>query len=167
MQRLAKLGVIVSIQLAGYAGDYEAAVKTLGAEQADRQTPVRELLDHGIVVVMGSDYSGPTPETRTPNNPFTRLYYYTSRRTQSGRLLGAHEKITRAEALRIATYNNAYATWAEKERGSIESGKLADFVILSADVLSVPEDQILRLSPLATYVGGRQVYSAPDALNRF
>jgi predicted amidohydrolase YtcJ len=167
MTRLAKLGVIVSVQMAGYAGEYDAAVKTLGTEQAERQTPMRELLDHGLVVVMGSDYSGPTPETRTPNNPFMRLYYYVSRRTQSGRVIGPQQKISRAEALRIATYNHAYATWAEKDRGSIEPGKLADFVILSGDLLTVAEDQIPQLHPLATYVGGRKVYSAPDAPNTF
>jgi predicted amidohydrolase YtcJ len=162
MERLAKLNVIVSTNMAGYAGNYDAAVRALGREQAERQTPVKEMLDHHLVVVNGSDYGGPSPETTTSNNPFLPLYYYVSRKTRDGRVLGAHEKITREEALRIATYNNAFATWEEKVKGSIEPGKLADFLVLSGDFMTIPEDEILKLHPMATYVGGRKVYSAPE-----
>jgi len=160
MDRLAKLGVIVSTNMAGYAGNYEASVRALGQEQTERQTPVREMLDHHLVVVNGSDYNGPNPDTVSPNNPFIPLYYYVSRKSRDGRVLGPQEKISRQEALRIATNNNAFATWEETVKGSIEPGKLADFVVLSADFMTVPEDEILKLHPLATYVGGRQVYSA-------
>ena len=90
-----------------------------------------------------------------------------SRKNRSGRVIGPQEKISREEALRIATNNNAYATWDEKVKGSIEPGKLADFVILSADFMTIPEEQILQLHPMATYVGGRRVFSAPDAKARF
>ena len=82
-------------------------------------------------------------------------------------MLGPHQKISREEALRIATMNNAYITWEEHLKGSIESGKLADFVVLSADFMTIPEDQILQLRPMATYVGGRKVFSAPDAKGTF
>jgi predicted amidohydrolase YtcJ len=167
MDRLAKLGVIVSTNMAGYATNYDAAVRTLGREQAQRQTPVREMLDHHLVVVIGSDYSGPNPDTATSNNPFVPLYYYISRKTRDGRVLGPQEKISREEALRIATNNNAFATWEEKVKGSIEPGKLADFVVLSGDFMTIPEDEILKLRPMATYVGGRKVYSAPDANGAF
>ncbi len=167
MERLAKLGVIVSTNMAGYASNYEAAVRTLGQEQAERQTPVREMLDHHLVVVIGSDYTGPNPETTTSNNPFIPLYYYVSRKTRDGRVLGPQEKISRQEALRIATNNNAFTTWEEKVKGSIEPGKLADFVILSGDFMTIPEDEILKLHPLATYVGGKKVYSAPDVKGAF
>src|SRR5262245_9541303 len=167
MERLAKLGVIVSTNMAGYAGNYDAAVRALGQEQAERQTPVREMLDHHLVVVIGSDYAGPNPETATSNNPFVPLYYYVSRKTRDGRVLGPHEKISREEALRVATYNNAFATWEEKVKGSIEPGKLADFLVLSGDFMTIPEDEILKLHPLATYVGGRKVYTAPEANGAF
>ncbi|MDP8988684.1 MAG: amidohydrolase [Acidobacteriota bacterium] len=169
MDRLAKLGVIVSVttNYSGYPGNYEMAVQTLGREQAERQTPVREMLDHHLVVVIGSDYTGSTPDSLTPNNPFIPLYYYVSRKTRDGRVLGPQEKITRQEALRIATNNNAFATWEEQVKGSIEPGKLADFVILSGDFMTVPEEEILKLHPWATYVGGRKVYSASDAKGGF
>jgi predicted amidohydrolase YtcJ len=143
MDRLAKLGVIVSTNMAGYAGNYDAAVRALGQEQAQRQTPVREMLDHHLVVVIGSDYAGPNPDTATSNNPFVPLYYYVSRKTRDGRVLGPHEKISREEALRIATYNNAFATWEEKVKGSIEPGKLADFLVLSGERSMPAWDDVL------------------------
>ena len=90
-----------------------------------------------------------------------------SRKTRDGRVLGPQEKISREEALRIATYNNAFATWEEKVKGSIEAGKLADFLVLSGDFMTIPEDEILKLHPLATYVGGRKVYTAPEANGAF
>ena len=105
--------------------------------------------------------------TATSNNPFVPLYYYVSRKTRDGRVLGSHEKISREEALRIATYNNAFATWEEKVKGSIEPGKLADFLVLSGDFMTIPEDDILKLHPMATYVGGRKVYAAPEANGAF
>src|SRR5262249_11508785 len=133
MERLAKLGVIVSTNMAGYPGRYDAPVRTLGKEQGEPQTPGGGKLDHNLVGGIGSDYSGPNPETTTSNNPFVPLYYYVSRKTRDGRVLGPHEKISREEALRIATYNNAFATWEENVKGSIEPGKLADFLVLSGD----------------------------------
>ena len=167
MDRLAKLSVIVSTQTAGYASNYDAAVQNLGKEQAERQTPVKEMLDHRLVVVTGSDYAGPNPDTASPNDPFIPLYYYVTRRTREGKVIGPQQRISREEALRIATNYPAYARWGEKLKGSIEPGKLADFVILSADFMTIPEEQILQLRPMATYVGGRRVFSAPDAKARF
>jgi predicted amidohydrolase YtcJ len=105
--------------------------------------------------------------TNTILRGFVPLYYYVSRKTRDGRVLGAQEKISREEALRIATNNNAYATWEEKVKGSIEPGKLADFLVLSGDFMTIPEDEILKLHPLATYVGGRKVYEATEANGAF
>ena len=79
------------------------------------------------------------------------------------RVLAGREEIRHSHV----TNNNAYATWDEKVKGSIEPGKLADFVILSADFMTIPEDQILQLHPMATYVGGRKVFAAPDATATF
>lgn len=163
IKRMAALGIIVSTNLAGYANDYEAAVKNLGQAQADRQTPVREWIDNKVVVLYGSDYNGPNPETASSNNPFIPMYYYVTRKRKDGSVIGENQKITREEALRIATINNAYATFEEEVKGSIENGKLADFVVLSADYLTVPEEEILKLRPMATYVGGKKVFEASDA----
>lgn len=162
LDRLAKLGVIVSLQAAGYNGGYEAAVRAYGKERAERQTPIRDMLDRHMIVCAGSDFGGPSPEEALPNNPFKYFYYYVTRKTTDGRLLGPQEKISRAEALRLFTVNSAYTTFEEKVKGSIEAGKLADFVVLSQDLMTVPDDKILTTRALATYVGGRKVFSAEN-----
>ena len=162
LDRLAKLGVVVSLQAAGYNGGYEAAVRAVGKQRAERQTPIRDMLDRHMIVCAGSDFGGPLPDEALPNNPFKFFYYYVTRKTKDGMLLGPEEKISRAEALRLFTVNSAYTTFEEKVKGSIEAGKLADFVILSQDLMTVPDDKILATRALATYVGGRKVFSAEN-----
>ena len=76
---------------------------------------------------------------------------------------GLSQKLTREEALRVSTVNNAYMTFEEEAKGSLEPGMLADFLILSADLMSVPDEDLLKIKPLATYVGGKRVYSAPNS----
>lgn len=152
MQRLKRLGVVVSAQFQPYAGA-EAMIRRLGKDRAERAVPMRELLDQGLVVSGGSDWPG------APNNPFVNIYYYVTRRTQHAGPLGSSQKISRHEALRVMTINNAYLTFEERIKGSIEPGKLADFVVLSDDLLTVPEEKILAIHPLATYVSGRKVYA--------
>ena len=117
--------------------------------------PVRSLIDRGVIVSAGSDFqNGPS----SSDNPFIPIYFYVTRKTSNGEVVDPSEKITRAEALRVSTYNYAYMTFEEKLKGSLEPGKLADFLILSDDILTVPEEKILSIRPLATYIGGRQVY---------
>ena len=153
MARMKRLGVVVSAQFQPYAGA-EGMLRRLGRARTERAVPMRELLDAGLVVSGGSDWPG------APNNPFVNIYYYVTRQTQRAGIVGAAEKITRMEALRVMTINNAYGTFEERIKGSIEPGKLADFVVLSDDLLTVPEAKILTLTPVATYVGGENVYTA-------
>jgi predicted amidohydrolase YtcJ len=153
MARMKRLGVVVSAQFQPYAGA-EGMLRRLGPARTERAVPMRELLDAGLVVSGGSDWPG------APNNPFVNIYYYVTRQTQRAGIVGAAEKISRMEALRVMTINNAYGTFEERIKGSIEPGKLADFVVLSDDLLTVPEAKILALTPVATYVGGENVYTA-------
>jgi predicted amidohydrolase YtcJ len=156
MERLKRLGVVVSAQFQPY-GDAANMLKRWGPERAERAVPMRELLDAGLLVSGGSDWPG------APNNPFVNIYFYVTRHTLKQGTIGAAQKISREEALRVETINNAYLTFEEHLKGSIEPGKLADFVILSGDVLTVPEETIRDIRPLGVYVGGRQVYSRPGA----
>jgi predicted amidohydrolase YtcJ len=155
MERLAKMGVLVSAQFGPYNGA-EGMIASWGKERADRAVPVRELLDHHLLVSAGSDLPG-----SGTSNPMVAFYFYVTRKTARGTIAGASQKISREEALRLATVNNAYMTFEEDAKGSVEPGKLADFLILSADILTIPDDEILSLHPLATYVGGEKVYSSP------
>jgi predicted amidohydrolase YtcJ len=154
MQRMKRLGVLVSAQFQPYAGAGNM-LKHWGPERTERAVPMRELLDEGLVVSGGSDWPG------APNNPFANIYFYVTRKTLTQGTVGPAQKITREEALRVETINNAYLTFEEHLKGSIEPGKLADFVILSDDLLTVPEEAIRDIRPLAVYVGGRQVYTKP------
>jgi predicted amidohydrolase YtcJ len=151
MDRLARLGVRISTQTRPYSKAKEL-VDTLGKKRAEEQDPMRTLINHHLVVTSGSDWPART------NNPFVNIYYYVTRNTVEEGPLGVSEKLTREEAIRAATINNAYLTFEENAKGSIEQGKLADFVILSGDILTVPEDKIKSILPLATYVGGRRVF---------
>ena len=155
MERMARLGVLVSAQFQPYSGS-EGSKRVLGAERADYSVPIKDMLDHKLVVSSGSDYPG------EQNNPFACLYFYITRKTSNGGTSGAAQKITREQALRVATVNNAYLTFEENAKGSIEPGKLADFLVLSDDFLTVPDEQIKEIKPLAVYVGGKLMHAAPS-----
>ena len=120
---------------------------------------MRTFLDEKLLVAGGTD------SPVIPYNPFWAMYHFITRDTISDGVYGATQRITREEALRIYTINNARLTFEENIKGSIEPGKLADLVVLSADFLSVPESAVPSIRPLATMVGGRFVYAAsPDEL---
>src|SRR5206468_621274 len=96
-------------------------------------TPMREYLDRGFVVAGGTD------SPVVPYPPLWAIYHFVTRNTISGGVLGADQKIGREAALRVETINNAYLTFEEQAKGSIEVGKLADLVVLPEDILSCAE----------------------------
>ena len=79
----------------------------------------------------------------------------------TGQVIGPDQKISRADALRAFTINGAYLSFEEHIKGSIEVGKLADLAVLSADLLTVPEDDIRQIQVLMTMVGGKIVFQQP------
>jgi len=96
-----------------------------------------------------------------PYPPLWVIYHFVSRDTISGGVMGADQKISRKEALQVSTINNAYVTFEESVKGSIERGKLADLVVLPEDILTVPEKRIEQMGVSMTMVGGRIVYRRP------
>ncbi len=160
MERMARLGVLVSVQDAGYEPPARAP---LPPERMAHQNPIRGFIDHKINVIGGSDYTSPNAEEHEPNNLMIPFYFYVTRKTKTGEIVTPSEKISREEALRIFTVNPAYATFQEKIKGQIASGMLADFVILNQDLMTVPDEKILATRPLATFIGGRRVYAAPGS----
>lgn len=97
------------------------------------------------------------------DNPFFAFHWYVTRATPDGKVHGADQKISREDALKLNTINGAYLTFEENVKGSIEPGKLADFVILNQALMTVPDDQILATHALATYLGGKEVFSRKDS----
>lgn len=123
-----------------------------GDARAAYAIPIRALLDAGVHVGGGTD--GPV----VPVDPFLSMWWMTTRQTLNGYALGPEQAITPTEALRLYTINNAVTMGTERDRGSIEAGKLADLAVLSQDILAVPPDAIRDTKALLTVLGGRIVH---------
>jgi predicted amidohydrolase YtcJ len=153
--RMKKLDLVVSAQDHLYLAG-PSLVKMWGPKRAAWVTPVRAYLDHGLMVSAGTD------SPVVPYPPLWVFYHFVTRDTISGGVLGPDQKITRQEALKLETINNAYTTFEEKVKGSIEPGKLADLVVLPDDIMTVPAKSIESMNVLMTMVGGRIVYQRED-----
>jgi predicted amidohydrolase YtcJ len=123
-----------------------------GDERAAYAIPIRKAIDAGVLVGGGTD--GPV----VPVDPFLSMWWMTTRQVLNGYALGAEHAITAREALQLYTINNARIMGVDKDRGSIEPGKLADMAVLSQDILDVPPDRIRQTRALLTLLGGRIVY---------
>jgi predicted amidohydrolase YtcJ len=152
--RLKKLDVVISAQDHLYLAG-PSLVNYWGPVRAARTTPMRAFLDAGFVVAGGTD------SAVVPYPPLWVIYHFVTRDTISGGVLGVDQKITRREALQVETINNAYLTFEERRKGSIEPGKLADLVVLPEDILTVTEKHIEQMHVSLTMVGGAVVYRKP------
>jgi len=97
-------------------------------------------------------------EALNPFNPFLTMYSATTRRTEGGRVIGASEAVSRQEALRMMTNIAARFSFDEQRRGSIEMGKLGDFVVLSDHFLTVPAERLPAIRADITVIGGRLAF---------
>jgi len=134
----------------------ERNVELWGAAKARNAPPLRALIDAGIPLGAGSD------AFRSANySPMLSLWWLVTGKTVAGSAIrDKSQNATREEALRMYTIGSAWFIGEERRTGSLEVDKLADLVVLSADYLTVPEDQIRSLESLLTMVGGRIVYAA-------
>jgi predicted amidohydrolase YtcJ len=149
--RMKKLGLVISAQNHLYLAG-PSLVNYWGPLRAARTTPMRAYLDQGFVVAGGTD------SAVVPYPPLWVIYHFVTRATISGGVLGADQKISRREALQVETINNAYLTFEEQTKGSIEPGKVADLVVLPEDILSCAEARIEQMEVAMTMVGGKVVY---------
>jgi predicted amidohydrolase YtcJ len=154
MLRAKKLGVRADVQNI-FMWDKAATVERfLGRETADRAVPTRTMID-----VLGIDSVGAGTDFPVNTiNPFLNMYVMVTRKDPRGVVYGAKEAISREEALRLYTISAAHYTFEENIKGSIEPGKLADLVVLSRDLLTVPEESIKDVQALTTIVGGKVVF---------
>ena len=129
-------------------------LEDLGKETAERAFPMRSLID-----TMGLDLLGQgTDYPINPLNPFINMSVMVTRRDRDGAVFGASEAISREEAIRLYTSAAARYAFMEGRTGSIELGKRADMVVLSDDILTVPDEQLKDIVALRTIVDGRTVY---------
>ena len=126
-------------------------VDNLDGWRLQHNNPLRSPMDHGIKVAISSDI--------LPIGPMVGIYAAVTRKGMTGTVYGADEAITREEAIRAYTATGAYLNFEEEIKGSIEPGKFADMIVLSDDILSVTDEQIMDIQVLGTYVDGKLVYS--------
>lgn len=148
-------GIAIQDRMA-FAGEIFA--ERYGAEAAAVAPPLRALIGAGIPVGAGTD------ATRvSSHNPWVSLYWMITGKTIGGTpLMSTDNRLTREEALRLYTLGSAWFSGEEAVKGRIATGQFADFAVLSADYLSVPEEQIRTIESVLTVVGGDVVYSTGD-----
>src|SRR5205809_956426 len=153
--RFAQLHVIASMQPYHAIDDGRWAEGRIGRNRASRTYAFRTFLDHGVRLAFGTDWDV------APLNPMLTLYAAVTRETLDGTNPPGwfpEQKLTVAEAVEAYTMGSAYAEFQDKDKGSITPGKLADMVLLSEDIFSVPPDDISKVKVLRTLVGGWQVF---------
>ncbi|MBM4000493.1 MAG: amidohydrolase [Planctomycetes bacterium] len=156
--RFAKLGVIASMQAVHATSDGPFVVRRLGMRRAREGAYAwRALLDAGAVIVNGTD----VPVERV--DPLASFAASVTRRMANGEAFFPEQAMTRGQALRSYTLDAAYAAFEESIKGSIAPGKLADLVILSQDILTIPDDALPAVRVDCTIVGGRVVFERAES----
>ena len=151
--RFAELGVIASMQSIHCTSDAPFVEKRLGKYRAKTGSYVwQSLIKSGAIICNGTD--SPVEDI----NPISNYYSAVTRKTNDGNQFYPAQKLDRIEALKTLTINGAYAAFEENIKGSLEVGKLADITILSNNLLSVNEDEILNTKIVYTIVGGKIKY---------
>jgi predicted amidohydrolase YtcJ len=164
IDKMQALGIVADLQPAWLYLDGRTLLRQFGDQRLRYFQPYRSLFDAGVTVGGGSDHMQKIGSLRSvnPYNPFLGMWITLARQPRGlAAPLRPEERLTREEAIRLYTINNAYLTFEEREKGSLEPGKLADFIVLDEDILSCPEDRIRDLTVERTYLGGRLVYRRP------
>ena len=157
IERFGRDKIIASMQPYHLSDDGRWNGKRLGSERLKGAYAFRSLLDAGAILAFGTD------SPVAPLNPLLGIYTAVTRRTLDGKNPTGwfpEQKITVAEAVRAYTVGSAYAEFQENEKGTIAAGKLADLVILSADIFAINPDEIEKTKVLTTIVDGRIVYES-------
>ncbi len=158
--RFAELGVIAAMQAIHCTSDGPWVHTRLGRDrEAEGAYLWRTLLESGAVVTNGTD----TPVEDI--DPIPVFHASVTRQVADGSYYYPEERMTREEALYSYTMANAYAAFEEGSKGSLTPGKLADIVVLSKDIMTVPEEEILETQVVYTIVGGKVLYRGDIALN--
>ena len=153
LERMKRLGVAVSASIGFCYPIGDSHYDALGPDRLKGYYPMRSFKEHGIVAGGNSDGFG-------RNWALTGIYGCATRRSSGGRYLAKEEALSIMDSIRAYTINAAYLEGTENEKGSIEPGKMADFVVLDRDILTVDPEEILQTKVLMTMVGGEVVYEA-------
>ncbi len=153
--RFKQLKVIASMQPNHLLTDMNWAEARLGPKRAAHSYAWAEFLKKGVTLAFGTDYPV------EPVTPFRGLYAAVTRKSEDGKKeYYPEQKLTMEQAIAAYTTGSAFAEFAEKEKGTLAPGMLADLVVLDTDITSVAPDKILGTKVLRTVVGGKTVYEA-------
>lgn len=153
--RFARMGVIASVQPYHAIDDGRWADKRIGPERSKTTYAFRSFLDNNVRLALGTDWFV------APLNPLETIYAAVTRATLDGKNPNGwvpEQKISVAEAVEAYTVGSAYAEFQDKEKGSLAPGKLADLVILSDDIFTIPKEAIRDVKVETTFLGGRVIY---------
>ncbi|MFC2164632.1 amidohydrolase [Acidobacteriota bacterium] len=151
--RFGQLGAITSMQGISCTSDGPWVIKRLGKKRAEEGAYVwQKLMKSGAIICNATD--APIEDV----NPIPGFYALVTRKLKDGTLFYPDQRMSREEALRSYTFNCAYTTFQESILGSLTPGKLADITVLSKDIMTVPDDEILSTEVLYTIVGGKILY---------
>ncbi|HXD86578.1 MAG TPA: amidohydrolase [Urbifossiella sp.] len=162
LERCKKLGVCADVQPAWLWKDGRTLLRELGPKRMRWFQPYKSWLEY-TTIGGGSDHMlryDPI-EATNPWDPWLGIWVALTRNLEGGGRLEPSEALTREQALRLYTINNAYLHHEEKEKGSLEPGKLADFIVIDSDYLTCPVDEIRTMKVLTTVLGGKVVYGNP------
>jgi predicted amidohydrolase YtcJ len=160
--KMKALGVVANMQPAWLYLDGTTLRQQFGEERLTYFHPYRTLFEQGVTVGGGTDHMQKIGSLRSinPYNPFLGMWTTLVRQPRGSEApLHPEQNLTREQAIRFYTINNAFLTFEESRKGSIEPGKLADFIVLDRDILSCPIDQVKDIQVEATYLGGTRVYA--------
>jgi predicted amidohydrolase YtcJ len=161
VELLPKLGVVVDIQPAWLYLDSHTLRAQFGDERLRYFQPLKSIFEAGGIAGGGSDHMQKIGSLRSinPYDPWLGIWTTITRKGKAGeKALHPEEALTREQALRFYTSNNAYLMFLEDKVGSLEPGKLADLIVIDRDVLTCPVDDIRGIKVLRTFVGGKQVF---------
>ena len=163
IERMQEIGIVADLQPVWLWLDGATLQKQFGDERLTYFQPYKTLFDRGVIVGGGSDHMQRIGSLRSvnPYNPFLGIWTVLARQPRrADQPLHPEQIITREQALRLYTINNAWLTFEERQKGSLEPGKLADFVVLQTDLLTCPVEAIRTMAVKETYLGGQRVYAA-------
>ncbi len=160
LDRMKRMGVAVDAQPGWMYFDVPALGRVFGLDKMRYFFPLASYLKMGIPVAGGSDHMIGWGKDTAVNafNPFFNIWMSVVRKTREGADFYPEERVNRRDALKMWTTGAAWMQFSEKERGSLEVGKLADLVVVEQDFLNCPEADLRTLAPVMTMVEGRVVY---------
>jgi len=164
IHKMKELGVVANLQPDWLYLDGATLRRQFGDARLEYFQPYKTLFEEGVIVGGGSDHMQKIGSLRSINqyNPFLGMWITLTRQPRwTDQPLHPEQRITREQALRLYTINNAYLTFEENQKGSLEKGKLADFIILDRDILTCPLDEVKDIQVDATYLGGKLIYTKP------